>query len=110
MSNDDLNALKKLREISAGTVKQITSLPKKEPQEEKMSKTLRIKNTTHEKIIELYGKKVGSQGEVVDKGVAVLYALWKILPEEQFKRVIKLAEEDRFEEFADRLGIEIKEE
>jgi len=110
MSNDDLNALKKLKEISSGTVKQITSLPKKEPQEEKMTKTLRIKNATHEKIIEMYGKKIGSQGEVVDMSVAVLYALWKTLPEEKFFRIIKLAEENRFKEFADRLGIEITEE
>ena len=61
MSNDDLNALKKLKKISAGTVKQITSLPKKEPQEEKLSITLRIKNITHKKIVEMYGKKIGSQ-------------------------------------------------
>jgi hypothetical protein len=110
MSNDDLNELKKLRKISTGTIKQIASLPKKEPQEEKISKTLRIKNITHEKIVEMYGKKIGSQGEVVDKGVAVLYALWKILPEEKFHRIVKLAEEDRFEELANRLGIEIKKE
>jgi hypothetical protein len=110
MSNDDLNELKKLRKISTGTIKQITSLPKKEPQEEKLSKTLRIKNITHKKIVEMYGEKIGSQGEVVDKGVAILYALWKILPEEKFHRIVKLAEEDRFEELANRLGIEIKKE
>jgi len=108
--SDNLNNLKKLKGIGAGIVTQITSLPQKEPQEEKTSKTLRIKDTTNEKIIEMYGKKVGSQGEVVDKSVAVLYALWKILPEEQFKRVVKLAEEDRYEEFADRFGIKIKKE
>lgn len=105
MSNDDLNTLKKLKKISSGTVKQITSLPKKEPKEEKMSKTLRIKNSTHEKIVEMYGKKIGSQGEIVDLGIAVLYALWKILPEDKFFRIIKLAEEDRFKEIAKRFEI-----
>ena len=56
------------------------------------------------------GKRLVVKGEVVDKGVAVLYALWKILPEEKFHRIVKLAGEERFEELADRLGIEIKEE
>ena len=104
MSENNLKALKKLKGIGSGTVSQITSMPNK-PQVEKMSKTIRIKSATHEMMVELYGKKVDSQGGVVDKGVAILYALWNILPEEQFFRIIQLAEEGRFDELSDRLGI-----
>ena len=100
--------LPKLPSMSSEDVRTLTEEPKnnrtnaKKDTEKKM-KTLYISVDADKLLRLLYAEGEGKQNEIFEKAIKLYWALREVLPEEEFRRLVKLAEKKEIEKIKRRL-------
>ncbi|ACS89806.1 hypothetical protein [Thermococcus sibiricus] len=100
-------SLPKLPSMSSEVVKTLTEEPNNRPkikkETEKKMKTLYISVEADRLLRTLYAEGEGKQNEIFEKAIRLYWSLREVLPEEGFRRLVKLAEKEEIEKIKRRL-------
>ena len=105
--------LPKLPSMSKDVVKTLVEPPKEEgkskkekSKKEKQMKTLYISVEANKLLLYLYAEGEGKQNEIFERAIKLYWALKQALPEEEFRRLVRLAEKQDVEKIKKRLKFE----
>ena len=105
--------LPKLPRMSKDVVKTLIEQPEEESKpekakskKEKQMKSLYISVEANKLLLYLYAEGEGKQNEIFERAIKLYWALRRALPEEEFRRLVRLAEKQDVEKIKKRLKFE----
>lgn len=104
MGKSEKRGIPKLPKISRNVVKMLVeeSKPNK-PKKEKKMKSLYISVDANRLLLYLYAEGEGQQNEIFERSIKLYWILREALPEEEFRRLVRLVEKGDIEKIGERL-------